>query len=67
MAVEIDIIFVDLLYEKDKLDLVVNFRTNFSPRRLNLEIREIALESVRFHLFFLEEPTIEDTLLYQEG
>lgn len=58
---------VDLFYEKGELDLVVNFRTNFSTRRLNLEAREIALESVKLHLSFLEEPTIEDTFFYQEG
>ncbi len=58
---------VDLFYEKGELDLVVSFRTNFSTRRLNLEAREIALESVKLHLSFLEEPNIEDTFFYQEG
>jgi hypothetical protein len=58
---------VDLFYERGELDVVVNFRANLSTRRLNLEAREVALESVKLHLSFLEEPSIEDTFLYQEG
>ncbi len=58
---------VDLFYERGELDVVVNFRANFSTRRLNLEAREVALESVRLHLSFLEEPALEDTYFYQEG
>jgi len=58
---------VDLFYERGELDVVVNLRANFSTRRLNLEEREVALESVRLHLSFLEEPALEDTYFYQEG
>ncbi len=58
---------IDLFYFRGKLDAVVNFRATFSTRRLNLEEREIALESVKTHLSFLEEPTFEDTLFYREG
>jgi len=58
---------IDLFHIKGALDIVVNFRTPFSTRRLNLEEREIALESVRTHLSFIEEPPFEDTQFYQEG
>jgi HEAT repeat protein len=58
---------IDLFYSKGELDVEVNFRATFSTRRLNLETREIALESVKTHLSFLEEPALEDTSFYQEG
>ena len=58
---------IDLFYFKGELDVEVNFRATPSTRRLNLEEREIALESVKTHLSFLEEPSLEDTHLYQEG
>jgi hypothetical protein len=58
---------IDLFYIKGELDVEVNFRATPSTRRLNLEEREIALESVKTHLSFLEEPALEDTHLYQEG
>jgi len=58
---------IELLYFKGELDVEVNFRATLSTRRLNLEEREIALESVRTHLDFFEEPALEDTLLYQEA
>ena len=58
---------IDLFYFKGELDVEVNFRATFSTRRLNLEEREMALESVETHLSFLEEPLLEDTLFYQEG
>ncbi len=58
---------IDLFYAKDELDVEVNFRATLSTRRLNLEQREMALESVETHLSFLEEPALEDTHLYQEG
>ena len=58
---------IDVFYQHGELDVEVNFRTNFSTRRLNLEEREFALESVRLHLAFLEEPALEDTSFYQEG
>jgi WD40 repeat protein len=45
----------------------VNFRATFSTRRMNLEEREKALESINTHLSFLEEPPLEDTHFYQEG
>ena len=58
---------IELFHFKGELDVEVNFRATLSTRRLNLEEREVALESVRTHLDFLEEPALEDTLLYQEG
>lgn len=58
---------IDLFYGRDELDVEVNFRATLSTRRLNLEQREMALESVETHLSFLEEPALEDTHLYQEG
>jgi HEAT repeat protein len=58
---------IDVFYQHGELNVEVNFRANFSTRRLNLEEREFALESVRLHLAFLEEPALEDTSFYQEG
>jgi hypothetical protein len=58
---------IDFFYYQGELDIEVNFRANFSTRRLNLESREFALESVKLHLQFLEEPALEDTSFYQEG
>jgi len=58
---------IDFLYLQGALDVEVNFRANFSTRRLNLETREAALESVKLHLQFLEEPALEDTAFYQDG
>jgi len=58
---------IDLLHFREKLDVVVNFRANFSTRRKNLEMRETALESIKTHLSFLEDPPLEDTHFYQEG
>jgi hypothetical protein len=58
---------IDFFYLQGELDIEVNFRAHFSTRRLNLESREFALESVKLHLQFLEEPALEDTSFYQEG
>lgn len=58
---------IDLLYFHGCLDIVVNFRATLSTRRQNLETREVALESIKNHLDFLEDPALEDTLYYQEG
>ena len=58
---------IDLFYIQGVLDIEVNFRATFSTRRTNLEEREIALESIKTHLAFLEEPILEDTKFYQEG
>jgi hypothetical protein len=58
---------IDFLYLQGVLDVEVNFRADFSTRRLNLETREAALESVKLHLQFLEEPALEDTSFYQDG
>ena len=58
---------IDLFYFRGKLDVEVNFRATHSTRRLNLEEREVAIESVKTHLAFLQEPTLEDTVFYQEG
>ncbi len=57
---------IDFFYNQGRLDIEVNFRARFSTRRLNLEEREVALESVKLHLAFLEEPALEDTPFYQE-
>ena len=58
---------VELFYAKGALDVEVNFRATYSSRRMNLEEREQALESINTHLSFLEEPVLEDTLFYREG
>jgi WD40 repeat protein len=58
---------IDFLYLQGALDVEVNFRADFSTRRRNLETREAALESVKLHLQFLEEPALEDTSFYQDG
>jgi hypothetical protein len=58
---------IDLLYFRGLLDVEVNFRATLSTRRFNLEEREFALESIRTHLSFLEEPALEDTYMYREG
>jgi len=58
---------IDLLYFRGLLDVEVNFRATLSTRRFNLEERESALESIRTHLSFLEEPALEDTYMYREG
>ena len=58
---------VEIFYAKGYLDVVVNFRTTFSTKRLNLEEREKSLESVRTHLSYIEEPVIQETRLYREG
>lgn len=58
---------IDLFYFRGLLDAEVNFRATLSTRRFNLEEREAALESIRTHLSFLEEPALEDTYMYREG
>ena len=58
---------IELFYFRGELDVEVNFRATFSSRRLNLEERERALESINTHIFFLQEPALEDTLFYEEG
>ena len=58
---------IEVFYDKGYLDLLVNFRTTFSTRRLNLEDREGSLERVKLHLPLVEEPGIEDTSFYREG
>ncbi|OGD18090.1 MAG: hypothetical protein A2W03_14570 [Candidatus Aminicenantes bacterium RBG_16_63_16] len=58
---------IDFFYAQGDLDVEVNFRANLATRRLNLEEREKAVESVKLHLAFLEEPALEDTSFYQEG
>jgi WD40 repeat protein len=58
---------ISTFYEKGYLDVVVNFRTTFSTRRLNLEEREHSLESVRSHLSCIEELALEETQFYREG
>lgn len=56
-----------VFYAKGYLDIVVNFRTTFSTKRLNLEEREGRLESVKICLSCVEEPAIEKTEFYREG
>jgi uridine kinase len=58
---------IDIFYINGQLDVAVNFRANPSTRRFNLEEREKALESIKTHLSFIEEPALEDTFLYSEG
>lgn len=58
---------IDLFHFHGLLDVEVNFRATLSTRRSNLEEREAALESVKTHLAFLEEPALEDTSFYTEG
>lgn len=58
---------IELFYIHGKLDVEVNFRATHSTRRLNLEEREVAIESVKTHLAFLQEPPLEDTVFYLEG
>jgi WD40 repeat protein len=56
-----------IFYLYNHLDIVVNFRTTFSTKRLNLEQRERALESIKTCLTFIEKPVIEDTEFYRNG
>jgi hypothetical protein len=58
---------IELFHARGALDVEVNFRATFSSRRLNLEERECALESIDTHLSFLEDPVLEDTQFYREG
>jgi hypothetical protein len=58
---------IDRFHQQGLLDVAVNFRAAHSTRRANLEERELALESIKTHLSFLEEPALEDTLFYQQG
>lgn len=58
---------IERFYSRGLLDVVLNFRSAYSTRRANLETREVALESVRSHLAFLEEPALEDTQFYMRG
>ncbi len=58
---------IELFYFRGELDVEVNFRATHSTRRLNLEEREVAMDSVKTHLAFLQEPALEDTVFYQEG
>jgi WD40 repeat protein len=54
-------------YENGYLDIVVNFRTTFSTKRINLEEREGMLERVKTCLSYVEEPVVEDTEFYRDG
>ncbi|MBN2620414.1 hypothetical protein JXB22_04915 [candidate division WOR-3 bacterium] len=49
------------------LDIVVNFRTTYSTRRRNLEIREGYLDSIMKCLSFIENPSLEETVYYRSG
>lgn len=54
-------------YSQGFLDAVVNFRTAYSTKRLNLEEREGLLETVQTCLSYVEKPAIEETEFYREG
>ncbi|KPK67847.1 hypothetical protein AMJ87_12750 [candidate division WOR_3 bacterium SM23_60] len=54
-------------YAQGCLDAIVNFRTAYSTKRLNLEEREGLLETVQTCLSYVEKPTIEETEFYREG
>ncbi|MEO0107180.1 MAG: hypothetical protein ABIL46_07625 [candidate division WOR-3 bacterium] len=54
-------------YQFNYLDCVVNFRTTYSTRRINLETREGILERVKDCLRFVENPPIEETEFYRNG
>lgn len=56
-----------VFYGKGYLDCMVNFRTTFSTKRLNLEEREGVLERVKNCLAYIEKPMIEDTEFYRSG
>ena len=54
-------------YKKSFLDIIVNFRTTFSTKRLNLEEREGLLERVNTCLSYVESPRIEQTEFYHDS
>jgi WD40 repeat protein len=54
-------------YAHGFLDAIVNFRTAYSTKRLNLEEREGLLDTVRTCLSYVEKPAIEETEFYREG
>uniref|UniRef100_A0A7V0Z6B5 Uncharacterized protein n=1 Tax=candidate division WOR-3 bacterium TaxID=2052148 RepID=A0A7V0Z6B5_UNCW3 len=56
-----------IFYQFNYLDCVINFRTTYSTRRINLETREGILERVRDCLRFVENPPIEETEFYRNG
>lgn len=65
-----DIYFYQVLktfYQYGYLDCIVNFRTTYSTRRINLETREGILERVKDCLRFVEKPPIEETEFYRNG
>ena len=54
-------------YERGLLDIIVNFQTSCSTRRINLEEREGILESVKKHLPLVEEISIQEMPFYRDG
>lgn len=54
-------------YEKGYLDIIVNFRTTYATKRLNLEEREGSFENVKLCLSNIEKTLIEETRFYMEG
>ncbi len=58
---------IKTFYRKSYLDIIVNFRTTFSTKRLNLEEREGLLENVKTYLFYVEKPLIEETEFYHDS
>ena len=58
---------VKKFYERGLLDIIVNFQTSCSTRRINLEEREGILESVKKHLPLVEEVSIQEMPFYRDG
>jgi hypothetical protein len=56
-----------VFYAHQALDIIVNFRTTHSTKRINLEEREGSLERVKTCLSYIENPVIEDTEFYRNG
>jgi len=58
---------VKTFYDRGFLDIMVNFRTNSSTRRFNLEEREGSFDNVRTCLANVEKTPFEETEFYHEG
>jgi len=58
---------IKIFYLYGHMDVIVNFRTTFSTKRLNLEDREGSLEHIKTCLSYVEKPVIEETEFYRNG
>jgi WD40 repeat protein len=58
---------IKIFYLYGYMDVIVNFRTTFSTKRLNLEHREGSLEHIKTCLSYVEKPVIEETEFYRNG